>query len=100
MNPVSELQLYKNDDLAVAPWAQLRVSIDAKLPSLAVALVAQRAVMTAISVLNTTTQPTAPLVWPVMLWLVLTVRKLLAAVVSAGACAGSQSKSSCGLRGG
>lgn len=91
MNPVSELQLYKNDDLAVAPWAQLRVSIDAKLPSLAVALVAQRAVMTAISVLNTTTQPTAPLVWPVMLWLVLTVRKLLAAVVSAGACAGSPS---------
>lgn len=47
--------------------------------------------MTAISVLNTTTQPTAPLVWPVMLWLVLTVRKLLAAVVSAGACAGSPS---------
>ena len=88
MHPVTELQLYKSDSAAQLPWAQLRVTVDTNLPALGVALISQRAVMTAISILNTTTQPSAPLVWPVMLWLVLTIRKLLASAIAAGACKG------------
>ena len=90
MDPVAQLQFYKTAAEADA-WTTLQITIDANAPALALALVAQRAAMTAISVLNTTTQPSAPLVWPVMIWLITTLRKLLEFAIQAGACSGSPS---------
>ena len=89
MDPV-ELGLYHNAAAAAASWPSRMLAVDNNLPAMALALAAQRTVMTALEVLGTKTQPTLPLVQPVIVSMLESVRQLTEAAFDKGAFNGQE----------
>jgi len=85
MDPVQELGLYPNAAAAETSWSARMLCVDNNMPAIALVLSAQRLVMVALEVLGTAKQPTAPLILPVMTWMIESVRLLAEAAFDKGA---------------
>jgi len=85
MDPVKDLNLYADSTDAAELWRTRVKAIDASLPAIALVLSAQRVVDTALGVLGTTSQPTMPLVLPVITWMIEQIRLLTEAAFNNGA---------------
>jgi len=83
------LGLIGKSSAEAATWAARRATIDANMTPICLALLAQRYVSTFIDVMSLQTQPTMPLVLPLLVWTFTGIRALLKTAITAGACKGS-----------